>query len=175
MEMKKRFFIYTSLKISTDSVRILFTTKSQFNPTQYYELKIKEFFFTRSAVKVHWKKVSKFPVPSRDVTHRGRNNDIICKLFPARESVVSDIPAGDGNIANLFLQCCKGKKKCKHLTVFDSFILWNEKLHSVQQFYLSLTNYNLFIMWNTWEAMRFLALFSPCEFAKSIKESALPE
>jgi len=26
-------------------------------------------------------------------------------LFPARESLVSDIPAGDGNIAKLFLQC----------------------------------------------------------------------
>jgi len=27
------------------------------------------------------------------------------KLFPARESSVSDIPAGDEKIANLFLQC----------------------------------------------------------------------
>jgi hypothetical protein len=26
-------------------------------------------------------------------------------IFPARESLVSDIPAGDGKIANLFLQC----------------------------------------------------------------------
>jgi len=26
-------------------------------------------------------------------------------FFPARESLVSDIPAGDGNIAKLFLQC----------------------------------------------------------------------
>jgi hypothetical protein len=25
--------------------------------------------------------------------------------FPPRESLVSDIPAGDGNVANLFLQC----------------------------------------------------------------------
>jgi hypothetical protein len=33
------------------------------------------------------KKVSDFPVPSRDV------------------SLVSDIPAGDGKTANLFLQC----------------------------------------------------------------------
>jgi hypothetical protein len=30
---------------------------------------------------------------------------VIIKLFPARESLVSDIPAGDGKIANLFLQC----------------------------------------------------------------------
>ncbi len=27
------------------------------------------------------------------------------KLFPARESLVSDIPAVDGKVANLFLQC----------------------------------------------------------------------
>ncbi len=30
---------------------------------------------------------------------------LIIKLFPARESLVSDIPAGDEKIANLFLQC----------------------------------------------------------------------
>jgi hypothetical protein len=39
------------------------------------------------------KKFIVFPVPSRDVTNqtlRGR------ELFPARESLVSDIPAGDG-------------------------------------------------------------------------------
>jgi hypothetical protein len=29
----------------------------------------------------------------------------IIKLFPARESLVSDIPAGDGKNENLFLQC----------------------------------------------------------------------
>ena len=27
------------------------------------------------------------------------------KLFPPRESLVSDVPAGDGNVAKLFLQC----------------------------------------------------------------------
>ncbi len=32
-----------------------------------------------------------------------RNN--YCKLFLAGESLVSDIPAGDGKTANLFLQC----------------------------------------------------------------------
>jgi hypothetical protein len=30
------------------------------------------------------------------------NNDVINKLFPPRESLVSDIPAGDGNIEKLF-------------------------------------------------------------------------
>jgi hypothetical protein len=29
----------------------------------------------------------------------------IIKTFPARESLVNDIPAGDGKIINLFLQC----------------------------------------------------------------------
>jgi hypothetical protein len=43
------------------------------------------------------KKVSDFSVPSRDVT-----NQTLLLLFPARESLVSDIPAGNGNIANFF-------------------------------------------------------------------------
>jgi hypothetical protein len=29
-----------------------------------------------------------------------------CRLFPARESLVCDIPAGDGKIANLFYSVC---------------------------------------------------------------------
>jgi hypothetical protein len=45
------------------------------------------------------KKVSGFPVLSRDVTY------LLNKLFPARESLVSDIQAGDGKTDNLFLQC----------------------------------------------------------------------
>jgi hypothetical protein len=32
----------------------------------------------------------------------GGNNDVTSKLFPPRESLVSDIPAGDGNIKKLF-------------------------------------------------------------------------
>ncbi len=32
----------------------------------------------------------------------GGNNDIKYKLFPPRESLISDIPAGDGNIEKLF-------------------------------------------------------------------------
>ncbi len=41
------------------------------------------------------KKVSDFPSPAG-------NNPGIIKLLPARESLVNDIPAGDGKIANLF-------------------------------------------------------------------------
>ncbi len=32
----------------------------------------------------------------------GGNNDVICKLFPPRESLVSDIPFLDGNIESFF-------------------------------------------------------------------------
>ncbi len=42
------------------------------------------------------KKISDIPVPSRDVTY---------KLSPGRKSLVCNIPAGDGNVANVFLQC----------------------------------------------------------------------
>jgi hypothetical protein len=51
------------------------------------------------------KKVREFPVPSRDVTTKlslGGNNDVIMELFLPRGSLVSDIPAGDGKLVNLF-------------------------------------------------------------------------
>ena len=54
------------------------------------------------------KKVREFPVPSRDVTTKlslGGNNDVITELFLPRESLVSDIPARDGKLVNLFLRC----------------------------------------------------------------------
>jgi hypothetical protein len=34
--------------------------------------------------------------------YKGGNYDVIYKLFMPRESLVSDIPAGDGNIGKLF-------------------------------------------------------------------------
>ncbi len=50
------------------------------------------------------KKVINFPVPSRDVINQlslaGKK-----LIIPAREDLVCDIPAGDGKIDNLFLQC----------------------------------------------------------------------
>jgi hypothetical protein len=54
------------------------------------------------------KKVREFPVPSRDVTTKlslGGNNDVKTELFLPRGSLVSDIPAGDGKLVNLFLRC----------------------------------------------------------------------
>jgi hypothetical protein len=60
-------------------------------------------------IKAHRKKkVREFPVPSRDVTTKlslGGNNDVITELFLPRGSLVSDIPAGDGKLVNLFLRC----------------------------------------------------------------------
>ncbi len=35
----------------------------------------------------------------------GGNNDVITELFLPRVSLVSDIPAGDGKLVNLFLRC----------------------------------------------------------------------
>ncbi len=45
-----------------------------------------------------------FPVPSRDVTNQTLPGRFII-LFPTRESLVSDIPAGDGEISNFIFQC----------------------------------------------------------------------
>jgi hypothetical protein len=56
------------------------------------------------------KKVHEFPVPSRDVTTKlslGGNNDVITELFLPRESLVSDIPAEDRKLVNLFLRCLR--------------------------------------------------------------------
>jgi hypothetical protein len=58
---------------------------------------------------VHRKKsFSIFPSPAGMwlyILSLGGNNDVIYKLFPPRESLVSDIPSGDGNKENTFLQC----------------------------------------------------------------------
>ncbi len=54
------------------------------------------------------KKGCEFHVPSRDVTTKlslGGNNDVITELILPRGSLVSDIPAGDGKLVNLFLRC----------------------------------------------------------------------
>jgi len=48
------------------------------------------------------KKVFRFPVPSRVVTDQTLPGQEKNNYFPSRESLVSDIPAGDGKIFNLF-------------------------------------------------------------------------
>ncbi len=55
---------------------------------------------------IHCKKrLAVFPVHSRDVTNQTLPGREYLNYSPARESLVSDIPAGDGKTANLFLQC----------------------------------------------------------------------
>jgi hypothetical protein len=69
------------------------------------------------------KKVREFPVPSRDVTTKlslGGNNDVISELFLPRGSLVSDIPAGDGKLVNLFLRCTDWEKVNRKVQFFDS-------------------------------------------------------
>jgi hypothetical protein len=65
---------------------------------------------------IHFKKkVSNFPVPSRDVTK-------LNYFPPGRVWLVtfSDIPAGDGKIANLFLQCIENENTVRLFVVFNA-------------------------------------------------------
>jgi hypothetical protein len=74
----------------------------------------------------HKKKVRKFPVPSRDVTIKlslGGNNDVRTELFLPRGSLVSDIPAGDGKLVNLFLWCILQEFNTLFLTRFKNFTI----------------------------------------------------
>jgi hypothetical protein len=48
------------------------------------------------------KKVSVFPSPAGMSPTQTLPGPGIVKIFPARDSLVSDIPAGDGKIMNLF-------------------------------------------------------------------------
>jgi hypothetical protein len=79
------------------------------------QLAIRPYRCGSESTRVHSKKkVREFPVPSRDVTTKlslGGNNDVINELFLRRGSLVSDIPAGDGKLVNLFLQCRSGGVK----------------------------------------------------------------
>jgi hypothetical protein len=75
--------------------------KVQLNTTVYLTIYVNDLYRTPK------KKVREFPVPSRDVTTKlslGGNNDVITELFLPRGSLVSEIPAGDGKLVNLFLR-----------------------------------------------------------------------
>jgi len=55
------------------------------------------------------KKVSDIPIPagmSLTKLSLGRNNLFMTSLYPPRERLVSDIPAGDWKLANLFYSAC---------------------------------------------------------------------
>jgi hypothetical protein len=85
-----------------------------------------------ASVRVHRKKkVREFLVTSREVTNKlslGGNNDVITELFLPRGSLVSDIPAGDGKLVNLFFRCSSAPKKGN---VYD--IQWYEKSFPLYQ------------------------------------------
>ncbi len=94
---------------------------------------------------VHRKKsFSIFPSPagmSLSKLSLGRNNSYMTSLFPTRESLVSDILAGGGNIKKLFLRCnvhfvvqCRRRRACVYNTyiqlplsacVFNHLSLWH--------------------------------------------------
>ncbi len=58
----------------------------------------------KRSMSIHRKKKGReFPVKTK--LSLGGNNDVITKLFLPRGSLVSDIPAGDGKLVNLFLRC----------------------------------------------------------------------
>jgi hypothetical protein len=75
-------------------------------------------------MKLHRKKAFQYyrRVPSQDVTYQTLPERELwrhIKLFLPRETLVSDIPAGDGNIEKLFLQC----RPC----IVHAGILYNSK------------------------------------------------
>jgi hypothetical protein len=101
----------------------------------------------------------------------GGNNLYMTSLFPPRESLVSDIPAGDGNIKKLFLRCseslfqlvksnpftypiggyksknCRGHTIQKYSTLnrkFETYLPRNETARPLSQFLHSCT-YERFI------------------------------
>jgi len=71
------------------------------------------FLIISYSLTLHCKKsFSIFPSPagmSLTKFSLGGNNDVITELFLPRGSLVSDIPAGDGELVNLFFRCTGGK------------------------------------------------------------------
>jgi len=51
----------------------------------------------------------------------------ICTFFPARESLVSDIPAGDGKSLNLYLQCNCFFAHVKEKSIFGYHVMYAKK------------------------------------------------
>ncbi len=81
-----------------------------------------DFPLTHKRLWMEWytvKKVLNFPVPPPPQSGCNRPNSpwlALIKLFPARESLVSDIPAGDVNIDTFFYSvgaCSKTKSVCR--------------------------------------------------------------
>ncbi len=87
-------------------------------------------------IPLHCKKDQRFPLPNSPWPG-------IIKLFPARESLVGDIPAGDGKTANLFYSVVTLSMIAKyfdyhdHVMIFqysNNIFLWMLIAHSFQYF-----------------------------------------
>ncbi len=89
-----------------------------YSTTLFTHKKLRRFKYTHKACNVLVKKISIEENARESWTDRTSMNykrllDTvqIIKLFPPRKSLVSDIPAGDGNVANLFLQCTSEERQ----------------------------------------------------------------
>ncbi len=85
-------------------------------------------------------KVTDFPIPSRDVTYQTLPGwELLNSFRPCRESLFSDIPAGDGKIVNLF-----NRVKSAVTLLIWPLTLSNIKIH-IGKTYLFLENKYLII------------------------------
>jgi len=73
----------------------------------------------------------------------------LVKLFPDSESLLSDIPAGDGNLLNLFLQCMLFKNITHTMRIYIQIYFLHERAkmyiilscpHFVHGFWINLKN-----------------------------------
>jgi hypothetical protein len=92
--LESMHFIFNKCPIYTDD-----GTSAKFSTNSH------ETDYSGSALLCTVKKGKRFSrPPSRNLTNQTLPG-LDFKLFPARDGLLSDIPAGDGKTANLFLQC----------------------------------------------------------------------
>jgi hypothetical protein len=94
----KQLFIVNYISLILDSLKFLEMFKTSVLPWFLHRKKSLSIFLSPAGM-------------SLTKLSLGGNYDVIYKLFPPRESLVSDIPAGDGNIEKLFLRCCSLREK----------------------------------------------------------------
>jgi hypothetical protein len=75
----------------------------------------------------------------------GGNNLYMTSLFPLRESLVSDIPAGDGNIEKLFY----GVSCPRHLAMAHMGKKWRRTIFAKKRLYTFSKSLNIFFFLHT--------------------------
>jgi hypothetical protein len=70
----------------------------------------------------------------------GGNNDVITELFLPMGSLVSDIPAGDGKLVNLFLRCRASFSTCDSAEEDRSFGVGEEGQRALRTLLFSTNN-----------------------------------